>query len=388
MKQHAVFFALFGALYIFFFHWRQFRKLALFLLGTSAPLAITALALWRAGVFERFWFWTVTYAREYALALSLSEGLALFKFTFPEVVGPNLLLWFLACAGLALLWWRKPDRASAVFATAFLVFSCLAVSPGLYFRGHYFVLLLPAIALLAGATVSSTRKLTWLLFGAILAVSIAWQSEFLFRVSPLQASHWMYSNAPFPEGIEIGDYLRTHSAPDARIAVLGSEPEIYFYAHRRSATGYIYTYGMMESQPFALTMQNEMIHDIETTRPEYIVFVQRAPILVAPARFAIQNPGLVECLRRAKLHPGRSRRYATHRPLPSRLPLGQFGHLPPRQPPLYSHPEEEPVTQNRLPPPPLTVKLLSTHPCQPHVVNPSPSPRPPIPNPISTMPSG
>jgi hypothetical protein len=26
-------------------------------------------------------------------------------------------------------------------------------------------------------------------------------------------------------------------------AILGSEPETYFYAHRHSATGYIYTYG-------------------------------------------------------------------------------------------------------------------------------------------------
>ena len=43
----------------------------------------------------------------------------------------------------------------------------------------------------------------------------------------------------------IGDhcqYIRNHSGPDALVAVLGSEPEIYFLAHRHSATGYIYTY--------------------------------------------------------------------------------------------------------------------------------------------------
>jgi hypothetical protein len=57
------------------------------------------------------------------------------------------------------------------------------------------------------------------------------------------------------------------------MAVLGSEPELYFLSHRHSVTGYIYTYGMMEPQPFARRMQAEMIHDIETSRPEFIVYV-------------------------------------------------------------------------------------------------------------------
>jgi hypothetical protein len=47
----------------------------------------------------------------------------------------------------------------------------------------------------------------------------------------------------------------------ARIADLGSEPEIYFYAHLHSATGYIYTYGLMDEQKYAWTMQRETIRD-------------------------------------------------------------------------------------------------------------------------------
>jgi hypothetical protein len=67
--------------------------------------------------------------------------------------------------------------------------------------------------------------------------------------------------------------LREHSSPDAKIAVLGSEPEIYFYAQRHSATGYIYAYGLMEAQPYARQMQDEMIREIETAQPEYVVYV-------------------------------------------------------------------------------------------------------------------
>ena len=54
---------------------------------------------------------------------------------------------------------------------------------------------------------------------------------------------------------------------------MGSEPEIYFYADRKSATGYIYTYALLEPQPFAKTMQAEMIREIESVHPKYLVFV-------------------------------------------------------------------------------------------------------------------
>jgi len=54
---------------------------------------------------------------------------------------------------------------------------------------------------------------------------------------------------------------------------LGSEPEIYFYAHRRSATGYVYTYPLMEVQEYARTMEKEMVKEIEDSRPEFLVAV-------------------------------------------------------------------------------------------------------------------
>src|SRR5262249_2229506 len=68
-------------------------------------------------------------------------------------------------------------------------------------------------------------------------------------------------------------YLREHTNPNDTIAVLGSDPEIYFYAHRHSATGYIYMYGLMEPQRFAGRMQREMMQEIEDARPKYLVLV-------------------------------------------------------------------------------------------------------------------
>jgi tetratricopeptide (TPR) repeat protein len=138
--------------------------------------------------------------------------------------------------------------------------------------------MLPAVALLAGAAVGVALKLwpgisllTYGVFCAALVQSVAQQSDYLFQLSPLEITRGLYGANPFPEAVTIGEYLRTHAAKDATIAVLGSEPEIPFYAHRHSATGHIYMYGLMESQPYAATMQKELISEIEKAKPEYLV---------------------------------------------------------------------------------------------------------------------
>lgn len=289
MKQHAVLLLLFGSLYLIWDRralrrtgWAAISKDLVPLVGGAAvPVALTGFALWRAGVFGRFWFWTFTYARQYLLERSLSDGIATFGEFFPRAIGPNLAIWLIALAGLVALWWKKEDRANAIFLTGFLGFSFLAASAGLYFREHYFVLVLPAVSLLAGSAVSWARRrmpaAPWLvygLYGAALLISIVTQKEFLFDQSPLELSRKLYGYNPFPEAVQIGDYIRSHSEPGSQIAVLGSEPEIPFYAHRHSATGHIYMYGLMESQPYALSMQDELIRDLETSRPEYVIMVK------------------------------------------------------------------------------------------------------------------
>src|SRR5258707_5957015 len=92
-------------------------------------------------------------------------------------------------------------------------------------------------------------------------------------MSPEKIVRSEYGGNPFPEAIAFGKYIKDHSEADARMAVLGSEPEIYFYAQRHSATGYIYTYGLMEPQKYARQMQEEMIHEIESARPRFLVSV-------------------------------------------------------------------------------------------------------------------
>lgn len=293
MKQHAALFAVWGMVLLATAasgdernRWTQRGwALAGFCAGTMVPLAVTALILWRAGVFERFWFWTILYAGQY-VSEGVTQGAQLLRFTAKEVFSRGSLLWLTAAAGLVLIGFEPRlagrRRAIAGFALAAVLTTC----PGWLFRTHYFLLVLPAAALLAGCALSAARRRrrpvpdgraewSWpvLVYSGVLAACLFENRDLWFTSDPVRASRLIYPANPFPEAATAAAWIRAHSPPDARLAVLGSEPEIYFLAHRRSATGYLYTYPLMEPQPFARRMQEEMIHEIESVHPAYVVRV-------------------------------------------------------------------------------------------------------------------
>jgi hypothetical protein len=56
--------------------------------------------------------------------------------------------------------------------------------------------------------------------------------------------------------------------------VIGSEPEIYFYSRRRSATGFLYTYSLVEKgNGYAPVMRRRFREEVMDARPAYLVFV-------------------------------------------------------------------------------------------------------------------
>ncbi len=291
MKQPGLFFVLFGSVYLFSRDWHAqlsareiISRNLIFVIGASAPFLVTCLALWNAHVFEKFWFWTIKYAGQYGSQVSIGEGLRIFANYFWGALGSAWPIWAVAALGLIVCVINPPLRTRAGFLITFAVFSALAVCPGFYFRPHYFILLLPAVSLLAGAALvaalnglrisaHTVRIAIVLLFALCLGWPLWSEADFFFGRPLAEANRMVNGTNPFPESVKIGEYIRTQSSPSDTIAVLGSEPQIYFYSKRYSATGYIYTYGLMEPHPYAHQMQQEMIREIETARPKFLVLV-------------------------------------------------------------------------------------------------------------------
>ena len=294
MKQQGVFFMLLAIVLILrhrsgqaeHFQARLIRT-GLLVLGSLIPLAAICAILAAQGVFDKFWFWTFQYAREYVSEIPLSNAWGLFIDGLKRITRATLLLWLLAAAGFVLLWLVRWTSEVRVFLAGLLLVSLLALSPGFYFRQHYFILLLPAAALLIGTACASIKRVAermmpatasraaaLSLFGVAIGAYVIKEQEYLVSLSTRDLSRDIYGANPFVESPDIAAYLEEHTKPDDRIAVLGSEPQIYFYARRKSATGHIYTYGLMEPQKYKQRMQDEMIREIEETHPKYIVFVK------------------------------------------------------------------------------------------------------------------
>ncbi len=289
MKQPGICFGVFGAAFLFYgaawskaIFTRDFAAtITVYVTGFVLPFAFFCLACEIAGDFSRFWFWTFAYASHYASGVSFSDGMAhLNEYIYNQISFFAGFL-ILAGAGLVVALGNKKGRLEIRFATGFLFFSFLGTTPGLFFRAHYFVVLLPALAIATGLAVESLQAglkknfklIPLLLFAGVMAWGIRVQAWAFFRLPPPVLFRAIYGDNPFVESITVAQYIREHSRPDARVAVIGSEPQIYFYANRHSATGYIYTYALMEPQPFASAMQRDMIGEIEAAKPEFIVQV-------------------------------------------------------------------------------------------------------------------
>jgi hypothetical protein len=313
MKQPGIFFFLFGALYILYHHVSSrlasqpacqptslhekvssmsfcslkelFFKLGALSLGAVLPFLVIIVWLYVVGVFDKFWFWTIKYAGKYGAQIPFSDAFPILKDNFLSVVDGFFLLWLISALGFIATFFHDKIKAHRVFIVLFTVFSFLTVCPGFYFREHYFITFLPAAALLAGiffdyaGSRTSFLKPSHLRFAGAgfllvaIGIGVFSQKEYFITQSPQTLSRNIYGANPFPESVEIAKFIASRSSINDKIAVFGSEPQIFFYSKRHSATGYIYMYNLMEIHDYALTMQKEMVKEVESSNPKFIVVV-------------------------------------------------------------------------------------------------------------------
>jgi hypothetical protein len=261
---------------------RRFGWVALGVALVASPLL--AGFAW-AGLWSPFFDAVVAYNLRYVGALDWVAGVRNLAAAVATQAPSFAVAWGLAVVG-ALLPGVASGRARGLLAAWWLA-SFAGAAFGLYFRPHYFVQLLPALAGLVGIALASgiARSLAgprasraWLAAAAaaalILLPPLLANRGYRTANSPVALARALYGYNPFPEAPRIGAYLRDTSGPDDTIFVLGSEPEILFYAERRSATRYIFVYPLTAGSPDAAERQREAIREVRARRPRYVVWVQ------------------------------------------------------------------------------------------------------------------
>ncbi len=295
MKQAGATFGLFGAalalghLYSDRAPLRRYLSTSAWIaLGGAIPMAVTYFLLWRAGVFSKFWFWTVTYAKAYISMVSGTSAWALFKLSFGQNFRYEWPLWILAAVGFFSQFFDRTLGMVRLKLAGLLLSSFVALSAGLLYRPHYFVLVLPVVSLFAAAglraiwrgfkaaqlppIVADVCASAIVITAAAIALFIGRNAYFLLDIETL--GRRLYPENPFSAAEPIAQYIKQHTQPDEHIAILGSEPEIFFLAQRRSSSGYLCVYPLVESHGFAQQMQEEMIREVEADKPAFVILVQ------------------------------------------------------------------------------------------------------------------
>src|SRR5437016_4498568 len=125
-------------------------RIGLVLVTTSSALLVYFLARRffgpAAGVFGRFWFWTIDYARQYAMSEPLARGIDALRETFGTIIASGPLPWLIALIGAVMLFIDREARQHWKLIAAITLGGVAATIPGLHFREHYFITLFPAVA--------------------------------------------------------------------------------------------------------------------------------------------------------------------------------------------------------------------------------------------------
>lgn len=296
MKQHALHFALLPAflLLVDFLKKRDFRRTFLFSLafggGYVLPLFGFLAFVWAKGIFEPFYFFIIQYAMVYSnLSNTPFENIG----QIGLVLVDNIWLWLLTLILISRIVYRKLadlrfDGEWAVFKphteggrlSLLLLFAFWAVCPGWYFRLHYFQYLFIPAALLMGMVltdyenlfpkISKRLNLSKLLIISFLT-STAVQAEYLFLKSPDYVSATMYRRDYFAEFRQMGAYLNEVSKPEEGLGQLANEPQIWFYTQKQAASGFLYSYPLLENHRFARTMADKFIHETEKSQPTWFL---------------------------------------------------------------------------------------------------------------------
>jgi len=293
MKQHGIFFIAFAGIFFLYkwfvakpLNWKNFFVNGfVFGAGVLLPLGVLCLIFLKLGLFDKFWWWTWYYPRQYITQISWDAGMNYLGFSFKPMWETFWLLFVLAGAGIIGLVKDKPWD-SKIFVIGLFAFTVLALSAGFYFYPHYFIHATPALGLLVAAGAefisnffrnSNKGFLKNYLGASVLIIflfsAIKNEKDYYFNMDGISVVRSSYHGNPFPESLEIAKYIEKNTSPEDKIAVIGSEPQIYFYAKRRAATGFMYTYEMMKDHPHVHEFQTTMMKEIEEAKPKMILYV-------------------------------------------------------------------------------------------------------------------
>jgi hypothetical protein len=266
---------------------RRWQAAAAMLAGAAALSVVVVGYFCAAGAGAEFYDCVLGDNLQHGREIPLAAYTVYFWRFFRPILARAWPIILLALLGLTL--GRDPrvggagQRRGVLLVACWLACCLVGIVPGGYFSPHYFLVPVPALALLAGwGAVAVARLLPppWppapvagLLGAAALVYGVAQSPWYYWGQTAEQKCAGIYGPCVFAESPAVGRYLAEHTGPEDTVFVFGSEPQMYYYAGRKSASRYIFMYPLVKTFSGTRARQREVLDALRAHPPAAVVVV-------------------------------------------------------------------------------------------------------------------
>jgi hypothetical protein len=265
--------------------WRAATPAGALVSGAALAVALISVPFIVTGSLSDLYYANISYNWLYVSVLSYSErltaflvGVAFFVTVAAPFVGGGL--W-----GILTLLRGRPQPVHYLIV-AWTLASAAGVATGGRFFDHYFLHLMPALAVLSAVAVYELVmrrpiRPVWrpvlVIAPALLTLSLVTNGVLYFapREAERQGAETAYTHDQWESAsLAIGQYIKARTDPEDKIFNFGRESQIYFYAERQPAVRYFadHTFWWDEETLY------ETIKALRASRPVYIIDTALPPL--------------------------------------------------------------------------------------------------------------
>lgn len=280
-------------------NWKQFFiNVGLYVGGAAIVIFGLILIIISKGTYKEMLFWVVDIPAYYVNRIPFEEGVKYFGYAKTAIVQNYKFMWVHAVIAVFLVVLKQVNWKMKLFTLSLAACSFLTIVPGYYFYGHYWIQMIPGVAILSGMTfyfalealgswfpkLKNQLKYAYLgIFGILAFLHVQKNKSYYFNPNYTMIMRQTYGNNPFPETMDIANFLNQRMKPQDQLAVFGSEPELFIYTNKMSPTRHIFFSTIVASIPAHKEFQREFVKEVEAAKPKYFVFYRHSvSLLVQP----------------------------------------------------------------------------------------------------------
>lgn len=260
-------------------------------IGVLLVIGSFFLLIYMKGSFQDMIFWTYEIPKNYVSKIPFDDGVKYFTYSKDAILQNHKFFWYHSLLAVILCLLKTISWKQKFFGITLLAFSFFTIVPGFYFYGHYWIQTIPGLAVVTGLTYYAINSLAYNFFKlkfqgfkyvylgvfTLLTYShISAFKQYYFKPNYERILRNVYGNNPFPEAMEIGNWINANSKPEDNIVLLGSEPQIYFYTKKKSPSRHAYFAAIVDNVPQHKEWQREFVRDVEKANPKYLVYFNHA----------------------------------------------------------------------------------------------------------------